>query len=65
MLFTAPAFFISLTLASIEGVIAYAYYDSIGCDPLASGQIKNPNQVVKLVLYIAINMINIYAKTRN
>jgi len=41
----APGFFLSLTLAGIEGIIAYAYYDTLGCDPLASKQITNPNQV--------------------
>ncbi|KAL3847667.1 hypothetical protein ACJMK2_018567 [Sinanodonta woodiana] len=46
MLFTAPAFFLSLTLAGIQGIIAYAYYDTLGCDPLASKQIQNPNQII-------------------
>ena len=45
LLFNAPAFFISISLAGIEGIIAYAYYHSVGCDPLASKQISNPNQV--------------------
>jgi sodium-dependent multivitamin transporter 6/sodium-coupled monocarboxylate transporter 8/12 len=43
--FTGPAFFITLSLATLEGVVAYAYYTTIGCDPVTSGQIKNPNQV--------------------
>ncbi|KAK3589686.1 hypothetical protein CHS0354_015192 [Potamilus streckersoni] len=46
LLFTAPAFFVSLTLAGIEGIIAYAYYDTLGCDPIASKQIHNPNQII-------------------
>ncbi|KAH3807555.1 hypothetical protein DPMN_135900 [Dreissena polymorpha] len=45
-LFLAPGFFISLSLAAIEGVIAYSYYEVKGCDPLASGQITNPNQII-------------------
>lgn len=45
LLLVAPGFFLSLTLAGIEGIIAYAYYDTKGCDPLESDQISNPNQV--------------------
>jgi len=45
LLIVAPGFFISISLAAIEGIIAYAYYDTKGCDPLASKQIANPNQV--------------------
>ncbi|KAL3847684.1 hypothetical protein ACJMK2_018581 [Sinanodonta woodiana] len=50
MLFTAPALFVTLTLAGIEGIIAYAYFDSIGCDPLASKQIKDPNQIIPFMV---------------
>ncbi|XP_052784824.1 sodium-dependent multivitamin transporter-like [Mya arenaria] len=46
LMLVAPGFFLSLTLAGIEGIIAYAYYDVIGCDPLKSKQITNPNQIV-------------------
>ena len=42
----APGFFLTLTLAGIEGIVAYAYYDTLRCDPLKSKQIKNPNQVM-------------------
>jgi len=42
---TGPAFLITLSLATFEGIVAYAYYSTIGCDPLTSKQIKNPNQV--------------------
>ena len=45
MLFSGPAFFITLSLAAMEGVVAYAYYFTKGCDPLTSGKIKNANQV--------------------
>ena len=27
------------------GLVAYAYYASIGCDPIVSGRLRNPNQV--------------------
>ncbi|KAL5004656.1 hypothetical protein ScPMuIL_018112, partial [Solemya velum] len=50
MLIVGPAFFITLSLTSIEGLVAYAYYHTIGCDPLASKQIKNPNQIVPFMV---------------
>ncbi|XP_060588532.1 sodium-dependent multivitamin transporter-like, partial [Ruditapes philippinarum] len=46
LMLVAPGFFITLTLAGIEGIVAYAYYDTLGCDPLKSKQIKNPNQII-------------------
>ncbi|XP_053403750.1 sodium-dependent multivitamin transporter-like isoform X2 [Mercenaria mercenaria] len=46
MMLVAPGFFLSVTLAGIEGVIAYAFYDTLRCDPLKSKQITNPNQIV-------------------
>ncbi|XP_033759654.1 sodium-dependent multivitamin transporter-like [Pecten maximus] len=45
-LFAGPAFFITFSIATFEGLVAVAYFYSIGCDPLASGQIKNPNQII-------------------
>lgn len=50
LMFVAPGFFLSLTLAGIEGIIAYAYYDTLGCDPLKSKQITNPNQIVPFMV---------------
>ncbi|KAK3782992.1 hypothetical protein RRG08_058051 [Elysia crispata] len=46
MMFTCPVFFITATIATYEGIVSYAYYDTKGCDPLASRQITNPNQIV-------------------
>ncbi|KAL4220041.1 Sodium-dependent multivitamin transporter [Mactra antiquata] len=46
LMLVAPGFFLSLTLAGIEGVIAYAYYDTLACDPLKAKQITNPNQII-------------------
>lgn len=46
MLYLAgPALFITLTLATLEGAVAYGYFTSLGCDPLKAKQISNPNQV--------------------
>ncbi|XP_021344994.1 sodium-dependent multivitamin transporter-like isoform X2 [Mizuhopecten yessoensis] len=45
-LFAGPAFFLTFSIATFEGLVAVAYFHSIGCDPLATGQIKNPNQII-------------------
>ncbi|KAK3096003.1 hypothetical protein FSP39_021869 [Pinctada imbricata] len=44
LLITAPAFLITVIMAIIEGIVAFAYYFTLRCDPLASKQISNPNQ---------------------
>ncbi|XP_067668239.1 uncharacterized protein [Haliotis asinina] len=46
----APGFWLTSTLAIVEGIVAYAYYNTIKCDPLLSGQITNPNQVIPLLV---------------
>ncbi|KAL3847668.1 hypothetical protein ACJMK2_018568 [Sinanodonta woodiana] len=46
LLLTAPVFFATMVLAAVEGIIAYAYYDTLRCDPLASKQIRDPNQII-------------------
>ncbi|XP_071161108.1 sodium-dependent multivitamin transporter-like [Mytilus edulis] len=57
MFLTAPAFFVTLSLATLEGVVAYAYYTSIRCDPLTSKRIQNPNQIIPyMVLDIFRNL---------
>ncbi|CAC5362972.1 SLC5A6 [Mytilus coruscus] len=57
LFFTAPAFFITLSMATLEGVVAYAYYTSIRCDPLTSKRIQNPNQIIPyMVLGIFRNL---------
>eukprot|EP00105_Crassostrea_gigas_P033865 XP_019918013.1 PREDICTED: sodium-coupled monocarboxylate transporter 1-like [Crassostrea gigas] len=45
-----PAFFITLTLATLEGAVAYGYFTTLGCDPLKSKQISNPNQIVPFMV---------------
>ncbi|KAJ8310922.1 hypothetical protein KUTeg_012787 [Tegillarca granosa] len=42
---TTPAFFVSVSFAALEGIVAYSYYHTLGCDPLASKHIRNPNQL--------------------
>jgi SSS family transporter len=45
-----PGFVILQLLVMFEGLVAYAYYVQKGCDPLASGQISNPNQIISFVV---------------
>ena len=41
-----PSFMILQLLVMYEGLVAYAYFANKGCDPLASGDISNPNQII-------------------
>ncbi|XP_021372070.1 sodium-dependent multivitamin transporter-like isoform X2 [Mizuhopecten yessoensis] len=50
LLFAGPAFTFTMSLAAFEGIIAYAYFHSKGCDPLASKQITNSNQVIPFMV---------------
>ena len=45
MYLAGPAFFLTLSLLTLEGAVAYGYFSSLGCDPLKSKQIYSPNQV--------------------
>ena len=40
-----PFMIIIYSITCIVGLTVFAYYESIGCDPLRSGQIDNSNQV--------------------
>ena len=42
-------------LACFAGIILFAYYYNLGCDPLKSGQIGNPNQVSLLQTSLYVN----------
>lgn len=53
MYISAAAYLTTMALASIQGIIAFAYYDGKGCDPLVSKQISNPNQVIAVINNIA------------
>ncbi len=46
MFIVGPAHWLAMSLAMIEGLVAYAYYDHMRCDPLASNKITDPNQVL-------------------
>ncbi|CAC5405547.1 SLC5A6 [Mytilus coruscus] len=55
MLFVSPAFLITMAMAFFEGIVAYSYYHTLGCDPLKSKQITNPNQIVP---YMVMDIFN-------
>ncbi|KAK3095575.1 hypothetical protein FSP39_016251 [Pinctada imbricata] len=50
LIVSGPAFFLTLSLALLEGLVAFAYFSTTRCDPLASDQITNPNQITSSVL---------------
>ena len=54
----APFMLLTVCLSGAQGFVAYAYYRHIGCDPIASGQIKNPNQVSKICTLLHSSYIN-------
>ena len=39
-------FFIFKFLSCLSGLVVYAFYSKLGCDPLASGKIYSPNQII-------------------
>ncbi|XP_029648216.1 sodium-dependent multivitamin transporter-like isoform X1 [Octopus sinensis] len=54
---TAPIFCLTTMFAILLGVIAFSFFQTIGCDPLESKIITNPNQVMPLfVLKLFQNM---------
>ncbi|KAK0061081.1 sodium-coupled monocarboxylate transporter 1 [Biomphalaria pfeifferi] len=50
LLIVAPCFLITLCLANYEGIVAYAYYQTKGCDPFESKQLSDPNQIIPLIV---------------
>ncbi|KAL4221250.1 Sodium-coupled monocarboxylate transporter 1 [Mactra antiquata] len=45
-----PGFFLLESLVMLQGLVAFAYFTDKGCDPLASGQISNPNQIMSFAV---------------
>ena len=39
-------------LPVLSGLAIYAYYATLGCDPISEGVIDNPNQVTKIMQYL-------------
>ena len=47
---SAPIYCAIVILTAYEGVSIFAYYSSIGCDPLASGRITNINEIAPIAV---------------
>ena len=45
LLFAIPISLVIQSLLCTAGVVAFAYFTKIGCDPLVNGDITNKNQV--------------------
>ncbi|XP_033760790.1 sodium-coupled monocarboxylate transporter 1-like [Pecten maximus] len=43
--FAGPAFFVLGAIVNIEGMVTFAYFNVVGCDPMEAGIISNANQV--------------------
>ena len=54
-------------LVCLTGVVMYAYFSDIGCDPLAEGVVTNGNQVgvYKKLLEEGVFGVVIHSKHRN
>ncbi|XP_035825117.1 sodium-coupled monocarboxylate transporter 1 [Aplysia californica] len=50
LLFVAPTFFVTLSIAVYEGIVAYSYYQTKRCDPFEAKQIEDPNQIVPFIV---------------
>ena len=44
-LWNIPLTLTMYTLVYLCGIVVYAYYEQLGCDPLKTGQITSSNQV--------------------
>ena len=51
VLLNVPPMLLIVSCACLTGLVVYAYFASIGCDPLASGQVKIGNEVGIQKLY--------------
>ncbi|XP_055954281.1 sodium-coupled monocarboxylate transporter 1 isoform X2 [Patella vulgata] len=52
-----PMVTITMGIACFQGLVAYAYYSKLACDPLAARRITNPNQIIPLLV---IDMFSSY-----
>ncbi|XP_033759638.1 sodium-coupled monocarboxylate transporter 2-like [Pecten maximus] len=44
--FAGPAFLVFGVIVNIEGLVMFAYFNTVGCDPIEAGIIKNANQLL-------------------
>ncbi|XP_060601480.1 sodium-coupled monocarboxylate transporter 1-like [Ruditapes philippinarum] len=45
-----PVFIVMQTLSMSVGLVCFAYYTVNACDPISSGRIRNPNQIVPYMI---------------
>ena len=43
------------TMVYMCGIVVFAYYDNLGCDPLKTGEITSSNQVQKVEPLFSLN----------
>ena len=60
-----PFLIVMNVLTSLVGLIIYAHYADIGCDPLQSGLISNSNQVCCIHICISLNTYDSFKKNTN
>ena len=46
VLMNIPGQVILGVLTSMAGIVVFAHYAKVGCDPMSQGKIKSPNQVI-------------------
>ena len=51
LLLNIPGLFIMVSLCCMAGMVLFAWYEHIGCDPLKTGYVENSNQVLKHFLF--------------
>ena len=45
LLLNIPGLLIMVSLCCMAGMVLFAWYEHIGCDPLKTGMVENSNQV--------------------
>ena len=45
MMLNIPGVVFLLSITVLSGMVMYAYFTKLGCDPLRAGEATNPNQV--------------------
>ena len=58
LLLNIPAIAANFFIVCSVGLVVFAYYAKLGCDPLENKDVSNPNQV-KLLTSLTIKMIKV------
>ena len=57
VLLNIPIFYAFHILLCITGLVIYAFYSELGCDPLKSGEIRSPNQLLPLFVVDLLSVL--------